>query len=41
MVDAELNKECKTGRLAGPFHKLAFYPFRVSPLGVVPEKTPG
>ena len=24
-----------------PFHKLPFYPFRVSPLGVVPKKTPG
>ena len=36
VVDAKLNKEYETGRLAGPFH-----PFRVSRLGVVPKKTPG
>ena len=41
MVDAKLNKECEAGRLAGPFHKLPFHPFRVSPLGVVPKKIPG
>ena len=41
VVDAKLNKECEAGRLAGPFHKLPFYLFRVSPLSVVPKKTPG
>ena len=38
---AKLNKKCETGRLAGPFHKLPFYPYRVSRLGFVPKKTPG
>ena len=41
VVDAKLNKECEAGRLAGPFHHVPFNPFRVSPLGVVPKKTPG
>lgn len=41
VVDAKLNKECEAGRLAGPFHHVPFHPFRVSPLGVVPKKTPG
>lgn len=41
VVDAKLNKEYETGRLAGPFHKLPFYPFRVFRLGVVPKKTTG
>ena len=41
VVDAKLNKECEAGRLAGPFHKLPCYPFRLSPLGVVPKKTLG
>ena len=41
VLDAKLNKECEAGRLAGPFHKPPFHPFRVSPLGVVPKKTPG
>ena len=40
VVDAKLNKECEGGRLAGPFHKPPFHPIRVSPLGVVPKKTP-
>ena len=41
VVDAKLNKECEAGRLAGPFHHVPFHLFRVSPLGVVPKKTPG
>ena len=41
VVDAKLKKECEAGRLAGPFHNVPFHPFRVSPLGVVPKKTPG
>jgi len=41
VVDAKLKKECKAVRLAGPFHNVPFHPFRVSPLGVVPKKTPG
>lgn len=36
-----LHKECETGRLAGPFHKIPFYPYRVSRLGVVPKKLRG
>ena len=36
VVDAKLNKECE----AGPFHHVPFNPYRVSPLGVVPKKTP-
>ena len=33
VVDAKIRKELKAGPLAGPF--------RISPLGVVPKKTPG
>ena len=41
VVDAKISKELKAGRLAGPFCTRPFYPFRISPLGVVPKKTPG
>ena len=41
VVDAKISKELKAGRLAGPFRTRPFYPFRISPLGVVPKKTPG
>ena len=40
-VDAKISKELEAGRLAGPFRTRAFYPFRISPLGVGPKKTPG
>lgn len=41
VVDAKIKKELEAGRLAGPFPVRPFSPFRVSPLGVVPKKTPG
>ena len=41
VVDAKISKELQAGRLAGPFRIRPFYPFRISPLGVVPKKTPG
>ena len=40
MVDAKISKELEAGRLAGPFRTRPFYPFWISPLGVVPKKTP-
>lgn len=39
--DVKISKELKAGRLAGPFRARPFYPFRISPLGVVPKKNPG
>ena len=41
VVDAKIKKELEAGRLAGPFPVRPCSPFRVSPLGVVPKKTPG
>ncbi|XP_032231780.2 uncharacterized protein LOC116614660 [Nematostella vectensis] len=41
IVDAKVFKELEAHRLAGPFAIPPFSPFRVSPLGVVPKKTPG
>ena len=41
IVSAKLSKELAAGRLAGPFACPPFPQFRVSPLGVVPKKTPG
>ena len=41
VVDAKISKELKAGHLAGPFQTRPFFPFRISPLGVVPKKTPG
>ena len=41
VVDAKIHKELEAGRLAGPFMNRPLYPFRISPLGVVPKKTPG
>ena len=41
VVDAKIQQELAAGRLAGPFDVPPFSPFRVSPLGVVPKKTPG
>ena len=40
-VEVKLSKEVALGRLAGPFHSPPFSNFCISPLGVVPKKTPG
>lgn len=41
VVEAKLKKEIEAGRIAGPFETPPLSCFRVSPLGVVPKKTPG
>ena len=41
VVSAKLIQEVKAGRIAGPFDTPPFKNFCVSPLGVVPIKTPG
>lgn len=41
VVDAKITKEVEAGRIAGPFRNRPFLPFRISPLGVIPMKTPG
>lgn len=41
VVDVKLEKELRAGRLAGPFKSPPFSTFIVSPLGIVPKKTPG
>ena len=41
VVDAKIAKELAAGRLAGPFVFPPLSPFIVSPLGVVPKKSPG
>ena len=41
IVDQKLAKELATHRFAGPFDTPPFPIFRVSPLGLVPKKTPG
>ena len=40
-VDKKLEQELAATRLAGPFSSLPFYPFTVSPLGLVPKKIAG
>lgn len=40
-VDMKLSKELAAHRLAGPFASLPFQSLTVSPLGVIPKKTPG
>lgn len=40
-VDAKLSQEISLGRIAGPFAAPPFQPFRVSPLGLMPKKSPG
>lgn len=40
VVDAKLAKELELQRLAGPFESPPLSPLRVSPLRVVPKKTP-
>ena len=41
VVDDEIRKELDSHRLAGPFQFPPLHPFRISPLGGVPKKTPG
>ena len=41
VVNRYLAKEVLAQRVAGPFTHPLFQPFRVSPIGVVPKKTPG
>ena len=41
VVDQKIAKELDAHRLAGPFATPPFPVFRVSPLGIVPKKTPG
>lgn len=41
VVHKKLTKELDAHRLAGPFSAPPFSNFRISPLGVVPKKTPG
>ena len=41
VVDRKLAKELEAHRFGGPFDTLPFLIFRVSPLGIVPKKTPG
>ena len=40
-VTEKLFKELTTGRIVGPFDVPPFDPFRVSPLGIIPKKSPG
>ena len=40
VVDLKIEKELLAGHLLGPFEKPPLSPFRVSPLGVIPKKTP-
>ena len=41
IVDHKIRKELESHRLAGPFQFPPLRPFCISPLGVVPKKTPG
>jgi hypothetical protein len=41
VVRDKIEKEIRTGRVAGPFDSPPFPNFRSSPIGVVPKKTPG
>lgn len=41
LVKEKINKEVREGRVAGPFEAPPFPALRVSPLGIVPKKTPG
>ena len=40
-VNDKLLKELAAGRIVGPLDEPPFEPFRVSPLGIVPKKSPG
>ncbi|XP_048367316.1 uncharacterized protein LOC125441063 [Sphaerodactylus townsendi] len=41
VVEDKINKELQAGRIAGPFSSPPLPNLRVSPVGVVPKKTPG
>ena len=41
VVNTQLKKKMKMGRIAGPFNMPPFEKFRVSPLAVIPKSTPG
>lgn len=41
IIQDKINKEILAGRLAGPFSEQPFSNFMVSPVGLVPKKTPG
>ena len=41
IVDCKLTKERELDRIKGPFKQPLFLNFLVSPLGVIPKKTPG
>jgi hypothetical protein len=41
VISAQIIKEIKLGRVAGPFSKRPFPNLIVSPIGLVPKKTPG
>ena len=41
VVDEKLGKERALGRIAGPFDSPPLAKLRISPLGVIPKKTPG
>ena len=41
VVDDKLRKEIALGRIAGPFDSPPLANLRISPLGVIPKKTPG
>ena len=40
-ADLEIEKDLLAGHLSGRYDMLPLSPFRVSPLGVIPKKTPG
>ena len=40
-VTEKLSKELTAGGIVGPFDVPPFDPFRVSPLGIIPKKSPG
>lgn len=41
IVKQKIGKEVQAGRVAGPFFQRPFHNFRVSPIGLVPKKSPG
>lgn len=41
IVQQKIDKEVLAGRVAGPFQKIPLEHLRISPIGLVPKKTPG
>lgn len=41
VIDANFSQECAQGRLLGPFSPDTINPVHISPIGVIPKKTPG